>query len=95
MVYDIRLNPVKDILVGYIYRSADISMIAGQAGLDLGSIAADGTPVNYWQAVLERACIEGVHKVDAVLDCAIHHLKGTVAEAPLRAAVGEYRQHRG
>ena len=37
MVYDIWLNPVKDILVHYIYRSADISMIASQAGLDLGS----------------------------------------------------------
>jgi hypothetical protein len=95
MVYDIRLNPVKDILVDYIYRSADISMIAGQAGLDLGSISADGTAVNYWQAVLERACIEGVHKVDAVLGCAIHHLKRTVAETPLRAAVGGYQQQRG
>ena len=37
MVYDIWLNPVKDILVHYIYGSADISMIASQAGLDLGS----------------------------------------------------------
>jgi hypothetical protein len=95
MVYDIRLNPVKEILVRYIYQPADISMLSSQAGLDQGSIAAGGSAVNYWQAVLERACIEGVHKVDAVLDCAIHHLRHTVAEAPLRVAVERYRRDRG
>lgn len=94
MVYDIRLNPVKDILEHYVYQTADIRMIAAQAGLELGSIAAEGTAVNYWYAVLERACIEGLDKVDAVLDCAMHLLKRTVAEAPLRAAVGEYRRDR-
>jgi hypothetical protein len=94
MVYDIRLNPVKDILVHYIYQSADIRMIAAQAGLELGSIAAEGAAVNYWHAVLERACIEGFDKVDAVLDCAIHLLKRTVAEEPLRDAVREYRRDR-
>ena len=63
MIYDIRLNPVKEILVRYIYQLADISMLSSQAGLDQGSIATGGSAVNYWQAVLERACIEGVHKV--------------------------------
>ena len=94
MTYDILLNPAKDLLVRYIYRSADITMISSQAGLDQGSIAAGGAAVNYWQEVLERACIEGVLKVDAVLDCALHHLSCTVGEAPLRAAVEEYRQAR-
>lgn len=94
MVYDIRLNPVKEILVRYIYQAADITMISSQSGLDQGSIAAGGAAVNYWQAVLERACLEGVPKVDAVLNRAIHHLKGTVAEAPLRALVERYRQAR-
>jgi hypothetical protein len=95
MVYDIRLNPVKEILVRYIYQPADISMLSSQAGLDQGSIAAGGSAVNYWQAVLERACMEGVHKVDAVLDCAIHHLRRTVAEASLRVTVERYRRDRG
>lgn len=85
MVYDIRLNPVKEILVRYIYQAADITMISSLSGLDQGSIAAGGAAVNYCQAVLERACLEGAPKVDAVLDRAKHHLKGTVAEAPLRA----------
>ncbi len=93
--YDIRLNPVKDLLVRYIYRPADIGMISIQSGLDQGSIAAGGSAVNYWQEVLQRACIEGVFKVDAVLDRAIHHLEHTIGEAPLRAAVEKYRQARG
>lgn len=95
LVYDVRLNPAKELLVRYIYQSADIGMISIQSGLDQGSIAAGGSAVNYWQEVLQRACIEGVLKVDAVLDCAIHHLKHTVGEAPLRAAVEKYRQARG
>ncbi len=95
MAYDIRLNPVKEILVRYIYQTADISMISSQSGLDQGSIAAGGAAVNYWQVVLERACLEGLPKVDAVLDRAIQHLKSTVAEVPLRAAVERYRQARG
>ncbi len=82
MVYDIRLNPVKEILVRYIYQAADISMISSQSGLDQGSIPAGGAAVNYWQVVLERACLEGLSKLDAVLDRAVQHLKGTVAEAP-------------
>jgi hypothetical protein len=94
MIYDILLNPAKDLLVRYIYRTADITMISSQAGLDQGSIAAGGSAVNFWQEVLERACIEGTFKVDALLDCALHHLSRTVAEAPLRAAVEEYRQAR-
>jgi hypothetical protein len=94
MTYDILLNPVKDLLVRYIYRTVDITMISSQAGLDQGSIAPGGAAVNYWQEVLERACIEGAPKVDAVLDCALHHLSRTVGEAPLRAAVEEYRQAR-
>ena len=95
MVYDIRLNPVKELLVSYIYRPEDIGMISNQSGLNQGSIAVGGSAVNYWQVVLERACIEGVPKVDAVLDCAMHHLRQTVGEAPLRAAVEAYRQARG
>ena len=94
MIYDVRLNPIKELLVHYIYRSSDIAMISSQAGLDQGSIAAGGSAVNYWQEVLERACIEGTVKVDVVLDCAMHHLKRTVGEAPLRAAVEQYRQAR-
>lgn len=95
MIYDIRLNPIKDLLVHYIYRPADISMLSRQSGLDQGSIVSGGAAVNYWQEVLERACIEGVPRVDALLDCAVRHLKNTVGEAPLQAAVERYRQARG
>jgi hypothetical protein len=92
MVYDIRLNPVKDILVRYINRSADIAMISTQAGLDQGAITSDGPAVNYWQAVLERACVEGPNKIRAVLDCSTYHLRHTVAEPQLRAAISRYQQ---
>jgi hypothetical protein len=91
LTWDPALNDVVRELAVAFDTIEDAHDIGASSGLRMERVRASRTPVFYWQQILSRALDEDQQRVDCVLDEALARSE----RAPLRAAIGRYREQRG
>jgi hypothetical protein len=87
VAWDAHLTRLVNALAEAISEPADIRRIKVQAGIAKIHVVPDGTPLNRWQFIVERAAEEGLDRLDSLCELAL-------AQSPrreLRDAVGAWR----
>ena len=91
VAWDAHLTRLVNALAEAISEPADIRRIKVQAGIAKIHVDPDGTPLNRWQVIVERAAEEGLNRLDSLCKLAL-------AQSPrreLRDAVGAWRSAHG
>jgi hypothetical protein len=91
VAWDTHLTRLVNALAGAISEPADIRRIKVQAGIAKIYVDPDGSPLNRWQVIVERAAEEGFERLDSLCELAL-------AQSPkreLRDAVSAWRAAHG